>query len=52
MTRTAEMRVGEVMRDLNYERKRLRFGNKRVYEWFKREHVQLEIAADNLHNEW
>jgi hypothetical protein len=39
MTRSAEMRIGEVMRDLGYERKRVRAGKKRVYEWYKRDSV-------------
>jgi len=42
MTRSAEMRIGEVMRDLGYERKRGRKGGKRIYEWRSREKV-IEI---------
>jgi len=52
MTRSAEMRIGEVMRDLGYERRRVRFGSKRIYEWFKKDEVSLEIASNDNISEW
>lgn len=52
MTRSAEMRIGEVMRDLGYERRRLRQAGKRRYEWFSRNSVVLGIAASENNNDW
>ena len=50
MTRSAEMRIGEVMRDLGYERKRCRIGGRRVYEWLKKDKV-IEIPFSET-NDW
>ena len=50
MTRSAEMRIGEVMRDLGYERKRCRKGGRRVYEWLKKDRV-IEITFSET-NDW
>jgi dissimilatory sulfite reductase (desulfoviridin) alpha/beta subunit len=35
MTRNSEMRVGDIMRQLGYERFRTRIGGKRSYVWSK-----------------
>jgi predicted P-loop ATPase len=48
MTRSAEMRIGEVMRDLGFERSRTRKGSRRIYEWRKREKViEFEFNETN-----
>ncbi len=44
--------IGEVMRDLGYERRRLRQSGKRRYEWFSKHSVVLGIAASENNNDW
>ena len=41
MTRSNEMRVGDIMRQLGYDRQRRRVFNKRVYVWVKNKEANI-----------